>query len=155
MMFLELWHIICTLITTKLYCAKIMTTDYINVLINDTCWAWPDAVRQVFRNRPVELLVVRRADEALNVLQHRRISTAILDMDCEAINGLAVIKMIRSGFPLLPCILLADSAEEKLLSAALELDVFSVINKPVDIELLRNQLNRLFVKKYNSNLFNS
>ena len=94
---------------------QIMTADYINVLINDTCWAWPDVVRQVFRNRPVELLVVKQANEALNVLQHRRVHTAILDMDCEKVNGLAVIKMIRSDFPLLPCILLADSAEEKLL----------------------------------------
>ncbi len=132
-----------------------MTIDSVKVLINSSGWAWPDAARQIFKNRPVELLVVRRANEALNVLQHRRIHTAILDMDCEIVNGLAVIKMIRSGFPLLPCILLADSAEEKLLSTALELDVFSVINKPVDIELLQNQLHRLFVKKYNSNLFNS
>lgn len=132
-----------------------MTIDSVKVLINSSGWAWLDAARQIFKNRPVELLVVRRAGEALNVLQHRRVHTAILDMDCEAVNGLAVIKMIRSGFPLLPCILLADSAEEKLLSAALELDVFSVINKPVDIELLQNQLHRLFVKKYNSNLFNS
>jgi len=132
-----------------------MTIDSVKVLINSSGWAWPDAARQIFKNRPVELLVVRRAGEALNLLQHRRIHTAILDMDCETVNGLAVIKMIRSGFPLLPCILLADSAEEKLLSTALELDVFSVINKPVDIELLQNQLHRLFVKKYNSNLFNS
>lgn len=132
-----------------------MAIDSVKVLINGSGWAWPDVARQIFKNRPVELLVVGRADEALNVLQHRRVHTAILDMDCETTNGLAVIKMIRSGFPLLPCILLADSAEEKLLSAALELDVFSVINKPVDIELLQNQLHRLFVKKYNSNLFNS
>jgi DNA-binding NtrC family response regulator len=132
-----------------------MTAESIKVLINDSGWAWPDVARQIFKNRPVELLVVRRAGEALNVLQHRRVHTAILDMDCEKVNGLAVIKMIRSGFPLLPCILLADEAEEKLLSEALELDVFSVINKPVDIPLLQNQLHRLFVKRYNSNLFNS
>jgi DNA-binding NtrC family response regulator len=66
-----------------------------------------------------------------------------------------MIKIIRSSFPLLPCILLADGAEEKLLSMALELDVFSVMNKPVDMQLLQNQLHRLFVKRYNSNLFYS
>lgn len=130
-----------------------MTADFINVLIEDGCWAWPDVFRQIFSIRPVELLVVRKADEALNVLQQRRIHTAILDMDCKSVNGLAFIKMIRSGFPLLPCILLADKAEEKLLSAALELDVFSVINKPVDIELLQNQLHRLFLKRYGSSIF--
>jgi DNA-binding NtrC family response regulator len=132
-----------------------MTIDSVKVLINSSDWAWPDAVRQIFRDRCVELLVVKQADEALNVLQQRRIHTAIVDMDSKILNGLSMIKIIRSGFPLLPCILLTDSAEEKLLSAALELDVFSVMNKPVDIPLLQNQLHRLFVKRYNSNLFNS
>jgi len=33
------------------------------------------------------------------------------------------------------------------------LDVFSVIAKPVDLGLLRRQLNRLFVKAYDSPLF--
>jgi len=132
-----------------------MTIDRIKVLINGSDWAWPDAVRRIFKDRSVELLIVKRADETLNVLQQRRIHTAIVDMDSKILNGLSMIKVIRSSFPLLPCILLADSAEEKLLSTALELDVFSVMNKPVDIPLLQNQLNRLFVKRYNSNLFNS
>jgi DNA-binding NtrC family response regulator len=130
----------------------VMTIDCINVLINDTEWAWPEAVRQIFSSRGVQLLLVKRAEQALNVLQHRRVHTAIVDMNCEA-GGLTVIKMIRSGFPLLPCILVADTPEQKLLSAALELDVFSVITKPVDIELLQNQLHRLFVKRYGSTVF--
>jgi DNA-binding NtrC family response regulator len=129
-----------------------MTIEYINVLINDSGWAWPEVVRQIFRGRSVELSLVRQADEALYVLQHRRIHTAIVDMDCET-GGLTIIKMIRSGFPLLPCILIAETAEQKLLSAALELDVFSVINKPVNILLLQSQLHRLFLKKYGSNIF--
>jgi DNA-binding NtrC family response regulator len=132
-----------------------MTMDNIKVLINGSDWAWPDAVRQIFKDRSVELLIVKQADEALNVLQQRRIHTAIVDMDSKILNGLSMIKVIRSSFPLLPCILLADSAEEKLLSTALELDVFSVMSKPVDMQLLQNQLHRLFVKRYNSNLFNS
>jgi DNA-binding NtrC family response regulator len=129
--------------------------DNVKVLINGFDWAWPDAVRQIFKARSVELLAVKRADEALNVLQQRRIHTAIVDMDSKILNGLSMIKIIRSSFPLLPCILLADGAEEKLLSMALELDVFSVMNKPVDMQLLQNQLHRLFVKRYNSNLFYS
>jgi DNA-binding NtrC family response regulator len=123
-----LWHIICTLFKTKFFNRQIVTSD-INVLINDACWAWPEAVRQIFSSRGIQLLLVKNAQQALNTLQHRRVHIAIVDMDCQS-GGLAIIKTIRSGFPLLPCILIADSAEEKLLSAALELDVFSVMNKP-------------------------
>jgi DNA-binding NtrC family response regulator len=132
-----------------------MTIDGVKVLINGFDWAWPQAMKQIFETRSVELLMVRRPDEALNVLQQRRIHTAIVDMDSKNLSGLSMIKIIRSSFPTLPCILLADQAEEKLLSAALELEVFSVMNKPVDIDLLQTQLNRLFVKRYDSYLFNS
>ena len=132
-----------------------MTIEHINVLINDADWAWPMAVGQIFRNRNVELLMVKQTDEALNVLQQRRIHTAIIDMNSRILSGLGMIRAIRSGFPLLPCILVADNVEKKLLSDALELEVFSVISKPVDMELLRAQLNRLFIRRYNSSLFES
>src|SRR4030042_1834298 len=118
-------------IETTYFYGQIMTIEQINVLINDADWAWPTAVGQIFRNRNVELLMVKQADEALNVLQQRRIHTAIIDMNSKILNGLGMIRAIRSGFPLLPCILVADNVEKKLLSDALELEVFSVISKPV------------------------
>ena len=40
-----------------------------------------------------------------------------------------------------------------VLRAALGLDVFSVIDKPVNMGILREQLNRLFIKKYNRDNF--
>jgi PleD family two-component response regulator len=56
-------------------------------------------------------------------------------------------------YPLVPCILLSSATGESLLGKALELDVFSVIDKPVDMGVLQQQLNRLFIKKYSSNVF--
>jgi len=52
-----------------------------------------------------------------------------------------------------PCILLTSRAGQSLLDKALRLDVFSVIDKPVDMCILRQQLNRLFIKKYSSSVF--
>ena len=74
-------------------------------------------------------------------------------MDSEQSNGLVVIKIIRMNYPLLPCILLTSTAGESLLGKALRLDVFSVIDKPVDMSILQQQLNRLFIKKYHSDIF--
>jgi DNA-binding NarL/FixJ family response regulator len=74
-------------------------------------------------------------------------------MDSEESNGLATIKIIRIDYPLMPCILLASVAGEELLEKALRLGVFSVIDKPVDMGVLREQLNRLFIKRYNSSVF--
>ena len=125
----------------------------VNVLASGANWAWPEALRDLFRPRGVNLLVAENTDEFVNIIEHRRIHTTIVDMDSEKTNALATIKIIRMDYPLLPCILLTCAVGEAMLSQALQLDVFSVIEKPVNMNILREQLNKLFIKKYNSDLF--
>jgi DNA-binding NtrC family response regulator len=127
--------------------------EEVNVLASEANWAWPEALRHIFRPRGVNLLVAENAAEFVNIIERKRIHTTIVDMDSEKSNGLATIKIIRMDYPLLPCILLASTAGKSLLGKALRLDVFSVIEKPVDMPILREQLNRLFRKKYNSTIF--
>ena len=127
--------------------------DEINLLASGANWAWPDAMRYIFRPRGVNLLVAETADEFVNVIGNRRIHTTIVDMDAERTDALTTIRIIRIDYPNLPCILLTNTAGEALLGEALRLDVFSVIDKPVDMSVLRKQLNRLFIKKYNCDVF--
>jgi DNA-binding response OmpR family regulator len=125
----------------------------INVLVNEADWAWPMAVREIFLPRGVSMMLARRPGDVLDIMRQRRIHTAIVDMDAENLNGMGTIRIIRAENPLLPCILLAREVEEKVLSKALELDVFSVIGKPVDFDVLMEQLDRLFTKRYNCDVF--
>ncbi|MFC1793900.1 response regulator [Planctomycetota bacterium] len=127
--------------------------EEVNVLASEANWAWPEALRSIFRPRGVNLLVAENATEFVHVIKSKRIHTTIVDMDSETSNGLATIKIIRMNSPLLPCILLTSRAGQSLLDMALRLDVFSVIDKPVDMCILRQQLNRLFIKKYSSSVF--
>lgn len=127
--------------------------EEVNVLTSGANWAWPEALRNLFRPRGVNLLVAENAGEFVNIIEQRRIHTTIVDMDSEKSNALATIKIIRMDYPLLPCILLTCTVGEEMLSKALRLDVFSVIEKPVNMDVLREQLNKLFIKKYNSDLF--
>jgi DNA-binding NtrC family response regulator len=127
--------------------------EEVNVLASHASWAWPEAVRCIFQPRGVNLLVAGSATEFVNIIERRRIHTTIVDMDSQESDALATIKIIRMDYPLLPCILLASTVGKSLLGKALRLDVFSVIDKPVDMQILRQQLNRLFVKKYQSTIF--
>jgi DNA-binding NtrC family response regulator len=127
--------------------------EEINVLASSANWAWPLALRSLFQPRGVNLLVAENTDEFVGIIEQRRIHTTIVDLDSEKSNGLTTVKIIRIDYPLLPCILLTTAVGESMLSKALRLDVFSVIEKPVDMNILREQLNRLFIKKYNSDIF--
>lgn len=127
--------------------------DEVNVLVSGASWAWPEALRTIFKPRGVNLLVAERATDFVDVIRHKRIHTTIVDMDSKESDGLATIRIIRRDYPLLPCILLSTASGESLLGNALRLDVFSVIEKPVNMSILQKQLNRLFIKKYNSDIF--
>ena len=125
----------------------------VDVLASGANWGWPEALRSIFRPRGVNLMVAESVDEFVNIIEQKRVHITIVDMDSEKSNGLATIKVIRIDYPLLPCIMLSSAAGESLLGQALRLDVFSVIDKPVDMSILREQLDKLFRKKYNSDIF--
>ncbi len=97
--------------------------------------------------------MAENAGQFVHIIETKRIHTTIVDMDSEESSGLATIRIIRMDYPLIPCILLSSTAGESLLGKALQLDVFSVIDKPVDMSILQEQLHRLFIKRYNSSIF--
>ncbi len=127
--------------------------DEINVLASQADWAWPMALRDIFQPRGVNLLVAQGTNDFVQIIQQKRIHTTIVDMDSEKSSGMATVRIIRMEYPMLPCIMLASCTCESILNKALQLDVFSVIDKPVDLNVLREQLNRLFIKKYNCDIF--
>jgi DNA-binding NtrC family response regulator len=128
-------------------------SDEVNVLASAADWAWPQALRDIFKPRGVNLLVAEKANDFVTIIASTRIHTAIVDVDSDASASLTTVKVIRLGYPRVPCILLTSKTDQDILGKALQLEVFGVVGKPVDMDILRELLNRLFRKKYNSNLF--
>ncbi|MGD0077545.1 MAG: hypothetical protein ABSB91_02840 [Sedimentisphaerales bacterium] len=140
--------------------ADVGQSGEVSVLATQANWAWPLAVRDIFQPRGVNLLVAESTNDIVNVLRQRRIWTTIIDTDfqqsregCLAAGGFWTLKMIRMESPYMPCLMLVSNPTGDVLDEALRLDVFSVLDKPVDMRILKDQLNRLFVKKYGNNIF--
>ena len=125
----------------------------VNVLASAADWAWPEAVRNIFKPRGVNLLMAEKTCDFMSIIASTRIHTAIVDVDSERPSGLATVKIIRMDYPRVPCILLTSRTDEEMLGRALQLEVFGVVGKPVNMDILQELLNRLFLKRYNSNLF--
>ena len=64
------------------------------------------------------------------------------------LTGVQVLKILRQLDHLLPCILLAQHPGKRLFAEALTLNVFSVLEKPVDLNILAEQIDRIFLKYY-------
>ena len=127
--------------------------DEINVLASEANWAWPQAMRDIFKPRGVNLIVAKAADEFVNIIEQKRIHTTIIDTDSSRTGGLTTIKIIQMDYPMIPSLVLSSRADDDLLERSLELGVFSVIAKPVDLGILQRQLDRLFMKVYNCDIF--
>lgn len=124
------------------------------MLTSKSDWAWPTALHAIFRPCGVNLIVADTASGFVDVLRQQRVHATIIDADFSS-GGLATIRLLRGDFPRLPCLMVSSRTGQDLLERALRLNVFSVIGKPVDMGVLREQLNRLFVKVYQSKVFAS
>jgi DNA-binding NtrC family response regulator len=131
---------------------SISATEQVTVLASAAGWAWPLAVQDIFEPRGVNLILADNVDEFVNIVGQRRVHAAIMDSDVQ-FGGTGAIKVVRMVYPWLPCVLLRSAPDEDFLERALQLDVFSVICKPVDMKILREQLDRLFTSRYNSEIF--
>ena len=75
---------------------------------------------------------------------------AVLDQQMPQLGGLQVIKLMRDIKAPPPSILLANHLTDHLLHDALGLRVFSVLSKPVDLNLLLDALARVMKRHYAS-----
>jgi len=67
-------------------CVGSMTLEEVNVLMGEANWAWPEAVRRIFAPRGVNSLIAVNANDALDIIEKRRIHAAVLDMDSEKLE---------------------------------------------------------------------
>jgi two-component system sensor histidine kinase RpfC len=111
---------------------------------------WQETVRRLLEPQGVQTVAVRSGREALEVLQHTQVHVAVLDQQMPQLGGLQVIKLMRDIKAPPPSILLANHLTDHLLHDALGLRVFSVLSKPVDLNLLLDALARVLKRHYAS-----
>ena len=130
-----------------------MTLTQYNVLLGQTDWEFSQAIGSLLMPRGIGSLVAVDAMDTLDILSERPVHTAIMDLDGSQSSGLALVRVMRNEFPDVPCIGLCRRAERRLFELALELEIVTMIVKPVDLSILWEQLDRLFVRRYSSRIF--
>ena len=122
----------------------------LTVLFADEQEGWHRTVTQLLEPQGVQTIVARSGREALNVIETRPIHVAVLDTQMPQLGGLQVIKLMREMQNAPPAILLASQLTNHLLHDALAMHVFSVLSKPVDLNLLLDALARVMRRHYAS-----
>lgn len=133
---------------------QVQTSNRLTVLLPDERDGWHDQVRRLLEPQGVETLLARSGREALELIESNRVHVAVLDVRMPQLGGLQVIKLVRDHAPpgtqAPPAILLADQLSNQLLHEALGMRVFSVLSKPVDLNLLLDAMARVMRRHYRS-----
>jgi CheY-like chemotaxis protein len=127
-----------------------VSPNRLNVLLAHDSEGWQDVVRQLLEPQGVQTVAARSGREALELIQSTQIHVAVLDQQMPQLGGLQVIRMMHNLKQAPPSILLANHLTDHLLHEALGMRVFSVLSKPVDLNMLLDALARVLKRRYAS-----
>lgn len=113
---------------------------------------WHRTVARLLEPQGVETLTVRTGREALDLIESRPIHAVVLDAQMPQLGGLQVIRLIRDvrAWRTPAVILLTNHLTNHLLREALGMQVFSVLAKPVDLNVLLDTLARV-LRRFHEN----
>jgi len=129
---------------------NVTPNNRLNVLLAHDSEGWQDNVRRLLEPQGVQTLAVRSGREALEIIQSTPVHVAVLDQQMPHLGGLQVIRLLRDQKNTPTSILLANHLTDHLLHEALGMRVFSVLSKPVDLNMLLDALARVLRKRYAS-----
>lgn len=122
----------------------------LNVLLADEQEIWHQTVRKLLEPQGIQTLSARSGREALRIMESEPVHVAVLGAEMPQLNGMQVIKRMAELDHRPPAILLAHHLTNHLLQEALGMHVFSVLSKPVDLNLLLDAMARVMRRYYES-----
>ncbi|MEM6562000.1 MAG: response regulator [Planctomycetota bacterium] len=124
----------------------------LTVLLGDARPAWHRQVDTLLEPQGVRTVSAFSGRDVMDALERSddRVHVAVLDENLEGMGGLQIARVLcdKPGSP--PIVLLADATAigRNVLQQALALRVFSVLNKPVELNTLLDTLARLVRRHY-------
>jgi len=121
------------------------------LLITDDNASMRQVLREVLEDRP--FLVLHEAEsgeEAVDVVQRRRIDIVLLDMHMHVMTGIETLRELKRMDIIRPCILITSDTSDDVKRDAQEADAYSVLKKPVPRRQLVETIANALVAAYNA-----
>ena len=118
-----------------------------NLVVTGEAESWLPALDQIVGRRWLVTHRVRSDDELLEAVQTREVDAAVLDDAAQwSLDVLRLLRMIRRLDSMLPVVVITGSCDRRWLEDALRLAVFSVISRPLELEELLRQIQRMMIR---------
>jgi len=118
-----------------------------SLVVTGEAESWLPALDMIVGPRWLETYRVRGDRELLDVVESGVADAAVLDEEADwSTDLLRLLRMIRQLNRLLPVVIVSSRSDRMWLEDALRLTVFSVVAKPLQLEDLLRQIQRLMLR---------
>lgn len=121
-----------------------------SILVADDDRGLRESLRDVLRNRGFTIVLAGSGEEAVEIVQAECVHLVLCDMHMPRMTGLEALSLIRQMHEVLPAILMTADATKDLLRQAFLAQVYSVIPKPVNVNMVVHTLTRALDRTYGS-----
>ena len=128
------------------------TTEHRNrfsILIADDDRGTREALGEALENQGFRTVLAADGGQAVELVQVDLVHLILFDMNMPRLTGLEAFAVIRQTLDrVLPAVLMTADATNDLIRRAFQAQVFSVIPKPVNVNVVLNTLTRALTKTY-------
>jgi two-component system, response regulator PdtaR len=121
-----------------------------NVLIADDDKGNRETLRDLLEARGFKTTLAADGGEAVEIAQVQRIHVCVFDLHMPRLTGLEAVQLVRQIHELLPAILMTADATREVMRQAHEARVYSVIPKPVNLNVIMHTLAGALARVYGS-----
>jgi CheY-like chemotaxis protein len=126
----------------------VTTERTFRILITDDDNRCREALREIMSPQGYETLEASCGEEAVDIVREVQVHLVMLDMHMPTLTGLETLQLVRQINALLPAILVTADASEQLMRQAIQSQVYSVIPKPVNKNVVLYTVIRALTKFY-------
>jgi DNA-binding NtrC family response regulator len=117
------------------------------LVVSGEAGLWQLALEQIVGPQWLTTFSVHGDGELMEVLRSGEADAAVIDEEVDwGLDILQVLRMIRRLNERIPVVVVMSRPDRRLLESALRLAAFSVVTKPLELEELLRQLQRVMVR---------
>src|SRR5262245_26874306 len=124
------------------------TLQRFTILITDDDRGVREALGELVETKGFRPLLAEHGEQAVEIVQHEPIHLALLDMHMPRLTGLETLQLVRQINAFLPAILITADATLELMRQAFHAQVFSVVPKPVNAQVVLTTVLRALGRVY-------
>jgi DNA-binding response OmpR family regulator len=126
--------------------------EKIKILLVDDEKEFVETLSERIRMRDHKSDVALDGEEALKIMDDDLPDVVVLDLKMPGIDGMEVLRRIRSAYPNVQVIMLTGHGSDKDEKEARKLGAFEYLQKPVEIETLMKKIKKAYKQKFESSM---